>query len=80
MEQLMDRFSAELKDGYNPIKDKDIKSKPVSSSTDLAITQVTAATPFIQALRFALTQSSNVKETIADTGSVLNSIEAAAET
>ena len=72
----------QLENGYNPF-DKSgpviIKIDPIVRAEPEVITQVIPSTPFIKAFRFSLVRSSNVKETVKDTESVLRKLEAAAQ-
>jgi hypothetical protein len=66
--QLMAMYEKLFNKGYNPITYVQPKS-PEQDYTSLTV--VTRQTPFIGALRFSLTKSSYVKETIADIRSAL---------
>lgn len=79
MSALIAEFERLFDDGYNPIIENEIKIPEPVIGMETPITEVIPSTPFIKAFRFSLTKSQNVKETIADTKSVLNSLEAAAQ-
>ena len=63
-----------LDDGFNPVINNEIKFPEPPIVMETPLTLVFSSTPFIKAFRFSLTQSQNVKETIADTNPVLNSL------
>ena len=73
----------QLENGYNPFDDTgavtiNIAGVLVEEASEV-ITQVIPSTLFIKAFRFSLTRSSDVKETVKDTESVLRKLEAAAQ-
>ena len=80
LDKLLIETEGLLKNGYNPIIEKLVKSdksdKSVPEYSNNA--EILPITPFIQAFRIALDNSTNVKECIADMRSVVNSIESAA--
>ena len=73
----------QLENGYNPFDNTGAVTiniaRVVVEEEPEVITQVIPSTPFIKAFKFSLTRSSNVKETVKDTESVLRKLDAAAE-
>lgn len=80
IDKLLEETEVLLKNGYNPITEKLVKlNKPDKSVPEYSNNaEILPITPFIQAFRIALDNSTNVKECIADMRSVVNSIESAA--
>lgn len=77
IKELMAIYEKLFNEGYNPITKVQPKS-PEQDYTTLAA--VAEHTPFIAALRFSLSKSSYVRETMRDVKSALNSLEKAAQT
>ena len=61
--------------GYNPITRERFIVPSIEKSSDEVLTQVDEHSLFIPALRFALSKSSVVKESIGDIRSALNYME-----
>lgn len=72
----------QFENGYNPFDNTgavEIKVTPILIPEENIIIEVLQSTQFIKAFKFSLSRSSNVKETIKDTESVLNKLDAAAK-
>ena len=78
MRDLIAEMEQLFKDGYNPITENIVKVPEPVIAMDTPIKEVVPSTPFIKALRFALTKSQNVKETKDDIRSALNTLETSA--